>query len=181
MGNRKNIIVCQGTGCVSSGSIPTYDALESEVRNAGLADIEMKLTGCHGFCQRGPIVIIEPDHIFYSEVQEKDCAEIVESHLINGLPVERLFYRDPVTDEPIARYEDIPFYANQKRIVLARCGHINPEVIQDSIDSGVYRAAPKVFEGMSSEDVHGRLTPRKASRVLKKVRSASEKEEANGE
>jgi NADH-quinone oxidoreductase subunit F len=153
MGNKRTIIVCQGTGCVSSGAIPTYDALESEVRNAGLAEIEMKLTGCHGFCQRGPIVIIEPDHIFYSEVQEKDCAEIVESHLINGLPVERLFYRDPVTDAPIARYEDIPFYANQKRIVLARCGHINPEVIQDSIDSGVYRAAPKVFEGMSSEKV----------------------------
>jgi len=138
---------------VSSGAIPTYDALKAEIKNAGLAGIEMKLTGCHGFCQRGPIVIIEPDGIFYSEVQEKDCAEIVESHLINGLPVEGLFYRDPVTDEPIARYEDIPFYANQERIVLARCGHINPEVIQDSIDSGVYRAAPKVLEGMSSGEV----------------------------
>lgn len=153
MGNKKTIIVCQGTGCVSSGAIPTYDALEAEVKNAGLAGIEMKLTGCHGFCQRGPIVIIEPDAIFYSEVQEKDCPEIVESHLINGLPVERLFYRDPVTDEPVARYQDIPFYANQERIVLARCGHINPEVIQDSMDSGVYRAAPKVLEEMSSGDV----------------------------
>jgi len=155
MGNKsgKTIIVCQGTGCVSSGATPTYKALEAEIGNAGLTDIQMKLTGCHGFCQRGPIVIVEPEGIFYSGVQEKDCQEIVESHLKNGQPVERLFYGDPVTGEPIATYGEIPFYANQERIVLARCGHINPEVIDDSIDSGIYRAAPRVFGEMSPAEV----------------------------
>jgi len=155
MGNRepKTIIVCQGTGCVSSGAIPTYNALAAEIEKAGLTGVHMKRTGCHGFCQRGPIVIIEPEGIFYSGVQETDCSEIVESHLVNGQPVERLFYRDPATDAPIATYAEIPFYANQERIILARCGHINPEVIEDSIRSGIYIAAPKVFGGMSPEEV----------------------------
>ncbi|MCF8119001.1 MAG: NADH-quinone oxidoreductase subunit NuoF [Deltaproteobacteria bacterium] len=153
MGNKKTIIVCQGTGCVSSGSIPTYHALEQEIRNAGLTQVKMKLTGCHGFCQRGPIVIVEPDGIFYAEVQEKDCDEIVSAHLVNGQPVERLFYTDPVTGEAIAKYEQIPFYANQERIILARCGHINPEAIEDSLDSGVYSAAPKVLREMNPDEV----------------------------
>ncbi len=151
--NGRTVLICLGTGCVSSGSTDIYAAIEAEVKNAGLEGINVKFTGCHGFCQRGPIVIIEPEGVFYSAVKEKDVPEIVESHLKNNKPVERLFYRDPVADEPVKCYKDIPFYAGQERIVLKNCGHINPEVIEDSINAGVYRATEKVLHEMTPEDV----------------------------
>ena len=152
-GNARTVLVCQGTGCVSSGSPTIYNSLEAEIKKAGLEGVSMKLTGCHGFCQRGPIVIIEPEGIFYSAVQEEDAPEIVESHLKNRIPVERLFYRDPVTDEPIKCYKEIPFYSGQERIVLRHCGHINPEVIEDSIHAGVYKALRKALIEMAPEVV----------------------------
>ncbi len=151
--NGRTVLVCLGTGCVSSGSVDIYGAIEAEVKKAGLGGINVKFTGCHGFCQRGPIVIIEPEGVFYSAVKEKDVPEIVESHLKNNKPVERLFYRDPATDEPVKCYRDIPFYAGQERIVLKNCGHINPEVIEDSINAGVYQATEKVLHEMTPEDV----------------------------
>jgi len=151
--NDRTVLVCKGTGCVSSGAGSIFDALAAELGKTGLAGIDLKLTGCHGFCQRGPIVIVEPDGVFYSAVQEQDVAEIVESHLMNNVAVERLFYRDPVTDKPIMHYKDIPFYANQDRIVLKNCGHINPEKIEDSIEVGIYSALKKVVRDMTPEQL----------------------------
>ncbi len=148
----RTVLVCQGTGCVSSGAVPIYDALEAEIKAAGL-DIRMKITGCHGFCQQGPIVIVEPDGIFYSAVKEKDVPEIVESHLKNNTPVERLFYKDPVSGDPVGEYRTIQFYANQERIVLRNCGHINPEVIQDSLDAGIYDGMKKALAEMQPAEV----------------------------
>ena len=103
----RTVLICQGTGCVSAKSPDIQAALEEEIQKANLKEIDVKLTGCHGFCQQGPIVIIEPDGIFYSMVAVKDAQEIVESHLQNNSPVERLFYRDPVTGDPIPKYKDI--------------------------------------------------------------------------
>ena len=150
--NTRTALVCLGTGCVSSGAVLIYEALKKAIADEKL-NIETKLTGCHGFCQRGPIVVVEPDGVFYSAVQEKDIKEIVDSHLKNDRPVERLFYRDPLTDEPIEKYRDIPFYSGQERIVLKNCGHINPEVIEDSINEGVYSAISKVLGGMTPLEV----------------------------
>ncbi|MFC1474769.1 NADH-quinone oxidoreductase subunit NuoF [bacterium] len=145
------ILVCQGTGCVSAGSTDIQGSIEAGTKAAGL-NIDIKLTGCHGFCQRGPIVIVEPEGIFYANVAEKDVEEIVES-LKTGDPVERLYYRHPTTDEPIKCYKDIPFYAGQERIVLRNCGHINPEIIQDSIDAGIYSALDKALNKMTPEEI----------------------------
>jgi len=151
--NGRTVFVCQGTGCVSSGSPDIQNEIEQEIKKAGIQGVQLKLTGCHGFCQQGPIVVVEPDGVFYSQVQEKDVTEIVESHLRDNTPVERLFYKHPQTDEPIERYKDIPFYSGQERIVLRNCGHINPEIIEDSIEAGIYKGIKKVLDEMTPQQV----------------------------
>jgi NADH:ubiquinone oxidoreductase subunit F (NADH-binding)/(2Fe-2S) ferredoxin/Pyruvate/2-oxoacid:ferredoxin oxidoreductase delta subunit len=146
--------VCQGTGCVSSKSPDIQAALEKEIAAAGISGrAGVKLTGCHGFCQRGPIVIVEPEGIFYSEVKPEDAPEIVRSHLVDGKPVERLFYRDPVGGNAVPFYRDITFYAKQQRVVLRNCGHINPELIDDYIAAGGYKAVRKALLQMKPEQV----------------------------
>ena len=113
------------------------DAIEHAVDKLGLHDtVEVKLTGCHGFCQQGPIVIVEPEGVFYRGVVPDDAEEIAEKHLKNGEHVERLFYRDPETEKTVPLYKDIEFYRSQKRVVLRNCGKINPETIADYEDHG---------------------------------------------
>ena len=147
------VLVCQGTGCTSSKSEQIRLALEDEVKKAGLSNARVDFTGCHGFCQQGPIVVVEPEGTFYTHVKVEDAAEIVHSHLKDGKPVERLFYCDPVTDESIATYSDVKFYQKQKRLILRNCGHINPERIDDYIAVGGYKALKKVLSDMSPEQV----------------------------
>jgi NADH-quinone oxidoreductase subunit F len=147
------VLVCQGTGCTSSRSEEIRSALEHEVNRAGLGNIEVDFTGCHGFCQQGPIVVVEPEGIFYTHVKVEDATEIVDSHLKDGKPVERLFYRDPVTGEAISTYQEINFYKKQTRLILRNCGHINPERIEDYIATGGYEALRKVLSQMTSEEV----------------------------
>jgi NADH-quinone oxidoreductase subunit F len=151
-GHRK-VLVCQGTGCASSRSEEIRSALEHEVRQTELSNVEVDFTGCHGFCQQGPIVVVEPEGIFYTHVRVEDAAEIVHSHLKEGRPVERLFYRDPVTGEAIATYQEINFYKKQTRLILRNCGHINPERIEDYIATGGYEALRKVLLQMTPEGV----------------------------
>ncbi|MDP2647609.1 MAG: NADH-quinone oxidoreductase subunit NuoF [Desulfobacterales bacterium] len=147
----RTVLICQGTGCTSSKSERIRAALEQAVEMAGLRDVAVDFTGCHGFCQQGPIVIIEPENIFYTHVGIEDVSDIVCSHLQKGEPVDRLFYRDPVTHHAISSYQNIDFYKKQKRLILRNCGHINPESIEDYIASGGYQALNKVLSGMSPE------------------------------
>jgi NADH-quinone oxidoreductase subunit F len=151
-GHRK-VLVCQGTGCTSSRSEEIRSALEYEVNQAGLSNIEVDFTGCHGFCQQGPIVVVEPEGIFYTHVKVEDATEIVHSHLKDGKPVERLFYCDPVTGEAIPTYQEINFYKKQTRLILRNCGRINPERIEDYIATGGYEALRKVLSQMTPEEV----------------------------
>ncbi len=149
---RRTVIVCQGAGCVSSGSRQITKAIEElATKELGPDAVEVKPTGCHGFCQRGPVVIVEPDGVFYSYVKVEDASEIVHSHLRDNRPVERLLYRHPATGEPILHYRDIPFYERQQRIVLRNCGHINPERIDDYLAVGGYQALRKALEEMTPE------------------------------
>jgi len=147
------VLVCQGTGCTSSRSEEIRAALEQEVKQAGLTNVEVDFTGCHGFCQQGPIVVVEPEGTFYAHVQVEDATEIVSSHLREGKPVERLFFRDPVTNEAIPTYAQINFYKKQTRLILRNCGHINPERIQDYIANGGYQALRKALLEMTPEEV----------------------------
>jgi len=148
------VIVCQGTGCISSESPKIHEALEKNIAKQGLGNtVQVKLTGCHGFCERGPIAIVEPEGIFYSQVKVEDVPEIVEGHLKNKKPVERLFYRDPGTGEAVPHYMDIPFYAKQQRLILRNCGHINPEKIDDYLAIGGYEALRKALLEMTPKEV----------------------------
>ena len=145
--NHKTILLCRGTGCESSKSPEIQAAFEEALQES---DVEIKFTGCHGMCQQGPIVVIEPEDIFYAKVKAKDVPKIVEKHLLEEEPVKRLFYQDPTTKERIPTYHEIPFYKQQKRLVLRNCGQINPEVIEDSLAAGVYEGLEKAL-GMDPE------------------------------
>ncbi|MFX1266081.1 MAG: NADH-ubiquinone oxidoreductase-F iron-sulfur binding region domain-containing protein, partial [Promethearchaeota archaeon] len=148
------VFICRGTGCESSRSAKLHELLVEEVKKQGLADkVLVKKTGCHGFCQQGPIVSIEPEGTFYAMVKEEDIPEIVESHLLNGESVERLFYVEPNTEERIPKYDDIPFYSHQHRIVLRNCGEIDPEEIDDYISRGGYEGFKKAITEMTPEEV----------------------------
>jgi NADH-quinone oxidoreductase subunit F len=116
-------------------------------------EVSVALSGCMGFCEQGPIVIIEPDKTFYRRVTAEDVADIVSTHLKDNQLVDRLLYRDPQTDAVCPTYSEIPFYRSQMKIVLEHCGFINPEDIGDYIAAGGYRALTKALTGMSPEEV----------------------------
>lgn len=151
---RSHVLVCTGTGCVSSGAKNLKEIMEEELAAKNLSgEIKIVETGCHGFCEKGPIMIVYPEGVFYCEVSEDDVAEIVEEHLLKGRTVERLLFREPMTEEQIPSYQDIDFYKKQKRIALANCGKIDPEDIDEYIALGGYEAAGEVLTNMSSQDV----------------------------
>ena len=151
--NHRIIFVCQGTGCTSGKSVEIREAFEKAVEELELEDVKVDFTGCHGFCQQGPIVVIEPEGIFYTHVTVEDVSEITQSHLQDGHPIERLFYRDPVSGQAVPYYRDINFYKKQQRIILRNCGHINPERIEDYIAGGGYQSLRKVLFEMTPEQV----------------------------
>ncbi len=154
LGDKTRILVCEGTGCVSSKSPEIRVALEKFIDLHCLGGkVEVGFTGCHGFCQQGPIVVVEPDGIFYCRVKPADAKDIAESHLMGGEPVKRLFYRHPVTKEVVPFYRDILFYKKQQRVILRNCGKINPEKIADYEDLGGYQALRKVISTMTPEQV----------------------------
>ena len=138
----RTILICRGTGCESSKSAEIQEVLTEELKGT---DVEVKFTGCHGMCQQGPIVIIEPEDIFYAQVKLKDVPKIVETHINKGETVKSLVYKDPTTKERIPTYHDIPFYKRQKRLVLRNCGQINPEDIEDSLAAGTYQGLEKAL------------------------------------
>ena len=154
LGERTRILVCEGTGCVSSKSPEIRMELEKTIDELGLGDkVEVGFTGCHGFCQKGPIVVVEPEGIFYCRVKPRDAKEIAQAHLASGKPVKRLFYRHPVTKEVVPYYRDIMFYKKQQRVILRNCGKINPEKIWDYEAHGGYQALRKVVETMTPGQV----------------------------
>jgi NADH-quinone oxidoreductase subunit F len=154
MQNHHTIFVCQETPCLSMGSGIVYETLKAEVARQGLRNASIEISGCHGhgLCEHGPSVTVEPEGMFYIHVQAEDAAEIVRSHLRDGKPVERLFYRDPVTNQAIPYYSEINFYKKQQRVILRNCGRINPEKIDHYIAEGGYRALRKAFL-MTPEEV----------------------------
>jgi NADH:ubiquinone oxidoreductase subunit F (NADH-binding)/(2Fe-2S) ferredoxin/NAD-dependent dihydropyrimidine dehydrogenase PreA subunit len=152
--DKVTFFVCEGTGCVSSKSPEIRKALEDAVRKLGMDDkAEVGFTGCHGFCQQGPIVVVEPEGFFYCRVRPKDAKKLIEAHLAGGEPVKSLFYRHPVTKEAIPYYRDILFYKEQQRIILRNCGKINPEKVSDYESRAGYQALRKVISDMTPEDV----------------------------
>lgn len=151
---RAHVLICGGTGCKSAGSKEVQLAFSRAIEAKGLSDEVMVVeTGCHGFCEHGPLVIVYPEGTFYCQVKAEDVEEIVESHLFKGRIVERLLYHEPLTHESIPNYSEINFYKKQHRLVLENCGAINPEQIEEYIAVGGYKALAKAVTTMSPEDV----------------------------
>jgi len=151
---RSHILICTGTGCTSSGAKKMRIALEDELAERNLnKEVKIIETGCHGFCEKGPIVVVYPEGVFYCEVKSEDIPELVEEHLLKGRIVERLLFKEPVTEENIPSYHDIQFYKKQERIVLSNCGKIDPENIDEYIALGGYEAVGKALSSMSQKDV----------------------------
>jgi NADH-quinone oxidoreductase subunit F len=150
----REILVCGGTGCVSSDSSVIVDNLNAEIAKHGLSKkIQVIKTGCFGFCEKGPIVLVQPDNVFYTMVKPADAAEIVESHIVNGKRVERLLYEEPLLKQKIEKSKDMPFYKKQMRIALRNCGIINPENIMEYIAADGYQALSKCLTEMDGDAV----------------------------
>ncbi len=152
---RKHVLICGGTGCTSSGSMLLHDTLVAELNEKGIADeIKVVTTGCFGLCALGPIVIVYPDGTFYSRVKPEDMKEIVESHLIGGVPVANLEYHEKTGDHHLVNsLNDMTFYKKQKRVALHNCGVIDPENIHEYIARDGYQALAKVLTSMTREEV----------------------------
>lgn len=151
---KREILVCGGTGCHSSKSKEILEELRKEIKNLNLADkVTAKPTGCFGFCEKGPIVKIFPDDVFYVHVKPEDVKEILEKHIINGEMVARLLYIEPTTKGATPKQHDMTFYKNQVRIALRNCGLINPEDINEYIANEGYLALAKCLTELNSEEI----------------------------
>jgi len=150
---RKEVIVCGGTGCMSSGNDKILENLQNKVKELDLeSEIRIVKTGCVGFCEKGPIVKIMPDNTFYAEVTPDDVDEIVAKDLITNETVKKLLYKNPITKETIQNSDQINFYKKQRKIALRNCGSINPEDIDDYIYHQGYKALEKAVR-MTSQEV----------------------------
>ncbi|MHB8997725.1 MAG: NADH-ubiquinone oxidoreductase-F iron-sulfur binding region domain-containing protein [Armatimonadota bacterium] len=164
----RRVIICAGTGCVSSGSLKVKDAFVEQIAAANLnvtielhyedgegheGELLVSESGCQGFCQMGPLVTILPDNILYTKVKPEDVAEIIQTTLVGDEVVERLLYVDPVRGTHCKGIPQIPFYQRQSRTVLAECGVIDPEDIREYIGHGGYEAAKRCFTELTPEAV----------------------------
>jgi NADH:ubiquinone oxidoreductase subunit F (NADH-binding)/(2Fe-2S) ferredoxin/Pyruvate/2-oxoacid:ferredoxin oxidoreductase delta subunit len=148
------ITLCSGSACHASGSADVASALEAEIASKGLASkVDIRRTGCHGYCERGPIIVIHPEKICYFQISPSDIPEIIAETIKEGKIVERLLYMDPVTGEKIVHEDDIPFYKYQNRLVFGSNGSVDPKNIDDYIAIGGYAALGKALASFSPEDV----------------------------
>lgn len=165
---KKKILVCAGTGCISSGSLEIYDRLlmimkdknikcsvelEEEPHNSAVG---MKKCGCHGFCEMGPLIRIEPEGYLYTKVKLSDCEEIVEKTIIHGEHISRLAYQ--AEGVIYKKQEDIPFYKKQTRMVLEHCGHIDATSIKEYLAIGGYSAFEKALFEMQNDEIVDEIT-----------------------
>ena len=149
-----HLLVCGGTGCRASASDAIVDNLKTELKQQGLDEtVQVIMTGCFGFCEKGPIVKVMPDNTFYVEVKPDDAKIIVEEHVIKGRKIEKLLYKDPDKKERISDSKHMGFYKKQIRIALRNCGFINPESIDEYIARDGYQALGLVLSEMKPDEV----------------------------
>jgi len=148
------VMVCGGTGCQASESRAVIDAVSNELSRQGLRpSVRLCVTGCHGFCEQGPVIIIEPGNIFYCHVSPEDAFEIVYQTVMRGEVIERLLYTDPVSGEKVQTESEIPFYRAQDRQILSQNRMVDPCSIEDYVVGGGYSALTKALNAMSPEEI----------------------------
>lgn len=150
---RRHVVLCGGTGCLSSNSAEIREEFVKLINANGLQDkVTVNQVGCFGFCSQGPFVKIYPEDTLYRMVKISDVEEIVEKDLIGGEVVDRLLYVDPTTQQKISKQDDITFYKKQVRIALHGCGSINPEKIEEALGAGAFRGLARALK-MDRQDV----------------------------
>jgi len=153
-GYRMHLMLCAGTGCVSGGSYKIKDALEHELAKYKLNDeVTVVMTGCNGFCAQGPVMVVQPDEIFYQFLSEKDIPHLVEEHMLKGRPVKKLMYTPPAEKTVVPKMSEIGFFKKQRLLALRNRGLIDPEVIEEYIARDGYKALAKVLTEMEPEKV----------------------------
>ncbi len=157
---KKTISICCGTGCNASGAKTLLRELEKRINDKELKDsakveteISVKNTGCHGFCEQGPVVVIKPDNIFYGKVKPEDAEKIIYRTIIKEEIIEELLYEDPSTGDKIINEEDIPFYKKQHQLLFKYNSDIDPSKIDDYLDIGGYKVLKNVLKKMNQEEV----------------------------
>jgi NADH-quinone oxidoreductase subunit F len=152
--NKPCLSICGGTGCHAFGSEKVAAAFKQESKQQGLeAKVDIRTTGCHGFCEKGPLVVIKPENIFYQRVSVEDISEIISKTIIKGNIIDRLLYADPNTGKKITYEHEVPFYEKQNRLVFGNNGLIDPVAIDDYLAVGGYTALGKALFRMSPEQV----------------------------
>ena len=151
---KKLISLCSGSGCGAYGTAKVYDTLMEQLAEHNLEnEVEVKLSGCHGFCEKGPIMVIHPEGIFYPQLKEKHIPDIVENTIKNGDLVKKLIFKDPATKKKITYEKDVPFYKLQQRVIFGDNGIIDPTRIEDYFSVGGYAALEKALFDMSPKEI----------------------------
>ena len=146
----REILICRGTGCNSLNAGAIHETLQELIKEYKLSDsVRLKTTGCHGFCQAGPTLIVKPGNVLYVNLKTEDVKEIVEQHIIQNKIVTRLLYEDPKTGNAVEKMAQIPFYYHQSPLITRNCGKINPEDIKEYISVGGYESLKKVLTHFS--------------------------------
>ena len=164
-----SVLICAGTGCIAGGAMKIYENIKTECEKRGLQvyvglkhdtdaekSLHVKMSGCHGFCEMGPLVHIEPMGVMYIHVKPEDCHEILEKTVLGGEIIDRLVYHLDGVAYP--RQEDIPFYKRQHRVVLENCGRSDAEDIEEYIAKGGYAAFEKALFEMTDEEICKTIT-----------------------
>ena len=152
--NKPCITLCAGSTCIATGSGDVALSLQAELIKQGLRDkVDLRQTGCHGYCERGPMIVIHPEEVSYFQVQPKDAAEIISETIKEKKIIKRLLYTDPDTKEKIVKESEIPFYKYQERLVFGSNGSIDPKSIDDYLAIGGYAALQKALYDMTPEGV----------------------------
>ncbi len=152
--NHPCVTVCGGTGCHASGCHQVIEAFKKVLQDHSRGNgIDFRVTGCHGFCERGPLVILHPQKILYQRVKPEDALKIFEETILEGKILDSLLYEHPTTGEKIIREEDVPFYKKQMRIIFGNNGSIDPTRIEDYLAVGGYRALAKALSSMHPDEI----------------------------
>lgn len=152
------ITICGGTGCHAYGCLKVAQSFKEEVKERNLLEtVDVRTTGCHGFCERGPIVVIQPEGIFYQRVKLEDVGNIISETIVKKKIMDKLLYVDPKTAEKIVYEKEVPFYKKQKRIIFGNNGFLDPRDIKDYIALGGYEALSTVLFEMTAEEVIGEI------------------------
>ena len=152
--DRKTLVLCAGSGCIGCGANEVVEAFKHHIAQMNMADkVDLRVTGCHGFCERGTLCVIKPEGIFYQTVSPKNVPDILETTILNGEIIEKLLYKDPRTEKTITYEKDVPFYQKQKRLIFGNNGHLDPTRIEDYLALGGYKGLAKALTQMEPEQI----------------------------